>query len=317
MENKSYITEKVIFMSTDSQSTVFGYICTPLNNEIKGIIQICHGMCEYFLNYENLINYFTLKGFAVCGHDHLGHGETANNKVLGYFGEKNGYNYLAGDVFGFYKILKERFPIKPFIFFGHSMGSFIGRYFLVKYKNKLNFSCAIICGTSGKNPLTKIAKKIAKIRIYTTKKQSADKFLDFLAFKPYNKNIENSQSNFSWLSRDEDVGKAYEKNKKRNFIFTSEGFLDLFILLDKINSNWWFENFDKNLPVLITSGDKDPVGNYGKGVTEVFDKLKNTGVDSVSLLLFKNARHEPHNEINKNEVFNSWYNWISKINSRK
>jgi len=50
------------------------------------------------------------------------------------------------------------------------------------------------------------------------------------------------------------------------------------------------------------SGAEDPVGNYGKGVAEVYDKLEAQGCD-VNLSLYEGMRHELHNEIGKEAFY--------------
>ena len=45
------------------------------------------------------------------------------------------------------------------------------------------------------------------------------------------------------------------------------------------------------------SGAMDPVGNYGKGVREVYRRLLLAGCDKVSLQLYEGARHELFNEL--------------------
>lgn len=60
------------------------------------------------------------------------------------------------------------------------------------------------------------------------------------------------------------------------------------------------------------SGDMDPVGNYGKGVKEVYQKLLDTGHKNVTLKLYPEARHEILNEINKQEVYDDLDKWIEE-----
>jgi alpha-beta hydrolase superfamily lysophospholipase len=68
----------------------------------------------------------------------------------------------------------------------------------------------------------------------------------------------------------------------------------------------------EDLAVLIFSGDKDPVGNKGKGPTEVYNKFKKAGIKNITLKLFADGRHEMLNEINKDEVYQFVLEWINK-----
>ena len=74
------------------------------------------------------------------------------------------------------------------------------------------------------------------------------------------------------------------------------------------------ENINKtaeDLPLYIFSGEKDPVGNNGKGVTEVYEKYKKAGIKNITLKLYKDGRHEMLNEINRDEVYNNILNWLN------
>ena len=55
------------------------------------------------------------------------------------------------------------------------------------------------------------------------------------------------------------------------------------------------------MPTLLMSGDKDPVGNFGKGVSEVYRHMLLSGCSQVSLKLYEGARHELFNETNREE----------------
>ena len=53
--------------------------------------------------------------------------------------------------------------------------------------------------------------------------------------------------------------------------------------------------------VMLVSGGDDPVGDYGKGVTKVYDKLKKAGKDA-KMKLYPNNRHEILNDTAYDEV---------------
>ena len=62
--------------SSDGKSKLSGFLFLPEGHP-RAVVQICHGMCEYILRYEELAQHLTDAGYAVCGIDHLGHGSTA------------------------------------------------------------------------------------------------------------------------------------------------------------------------------------------------------------------------------------------------
>lgn len=67
--------------STDLNTMLHAVTFTPSDVEIKGVIQIVHGMTEYLDRYEEFGEYFTSKGYAVIGNDIIGHGRTRTANV--------------------------------------------------------------------------------------------------------------------------------------------------------------------------------------------------------------------------------------------
>ena len=76
---------------------------------------------------------------------------------------------------------------------------------------------------------------------------------------------------------------------------------DLISLIVLANERGWYEELPKDMPILLVSGEDDPVGNYGKGVTEVYDKLKSNEIDA-KCILYKGARHEILNDFTYEQV---------------
>ena len=60
----------------------------------------------------------------------------------------------------------------------------------------------------------------------------------------------------------------------------------------------------------MVAGNDDPVGEYGKGVKQVFEIYKQAGIEDVSLKLYEGDRHEILNELDKEKVYEDIYNWL-------
>ena len=83
--------------STDGVHTLRGILYLP-QEAPRALIQISHGMTEHIARYEAFMEYLASLGYAVCGHDHIGHGKTAeNDSELGFFAQKDGWSILPGD----------------------------------------------------------------------------------------------------------------------------------------------------------------------------------------------------------------------------
>ena len=69
---------------------------------------------------------------------------------------------------------------------------------------------------------------------------------------------------------------------------------------------------NKNIPVLFVSGDKDPVGAFGKGVRKSYDKFMKAGVKDLSIKLYEGDRHEILNELDRATVYEDLYEWMTE-----
>ena len=285
--------------SSDGVHVLRGFALVP--EEPRGIVQIAHGMTDHIGRYEAFMRYLADNGFIACGHDHLGHGTTAESKSEhGYFAKKDGYKLLYEDVYRFGEAVKKDYPDLPLILLGHSMGSFIVRGTVCRHPDACD--ALIVMGTSGKNPLAfpglAVSRLIRKIR----GEKFISKFVLDVAFSSYNKYME-SDHPFAWLTRDESELEKHDADPFCAFSFTVSAMCDLILLQSLCNKRRWFQSVPKALPVLVVSGENDPVGNYGGGVREVYRRLLNAGVKDVSLKLYPDMRHEILNELGKETVW--------------
>lgn len=298
-----------IFRSANGVSNVTYYILVPEGVTVNGIVQISHGMCEYFSRYTAFAKYLCSLGFIVCGNDHIGHGASVSRPgELGFFATKDGWRYLVRDVQQLTGLMQGRYPDLPYFLLGHSMGSLIARLYLTEYGERL--SGCILSGTIGPNPAAAtcahLADSIARSRGMTYRSG----FLSGLTYKGYNRRIKDAHSVFDWLSRDEDVVALYESDAKCNFVFTATGFRDLYTLCFKANAAHTFRATPRSLPLLFLAGDGDPVGKYGDGVRRVVGLYRGAGVRGIDVIFYKDARHEILNELNRLDVYGDISRWL-------
>ena len=115
-----------IYKSANGVSNVTYYILVPEGVEVRGIVQLSHGMCEYFSRYTAFAKYLCGLGFIVCGNDHIGHGASVSRTAdLGFFAARDGWKYLVEDVKHLTDLMQRRYPDLPYFLLGHSMGSLI------------------------------------------------------------------------------------------------------------------------------------------------------------------------------------------------
>ncbi len=292
--------------STDNIHTLRGKIFIP-NGEIKCLLCLAHGMTEYIDRYDHFFSFLAENGVVAFGYDHLGHGKTAEtDNELGFIAHNNGWKYLVNDVAAFTKAVKKMYPETPTVLMGHSMGSFIAR--LVAESYAAEYDKFIFCGTSGPNPASKAGLLLVKIIKAFKGEKHKSNLIQNIAFGGYNKGFQ-GDTPYEWLTTDREVINKYAADKYCTFRFTVSAMGDLMNLLSKCNRNAWFNAVDGTKPILLIAGDKDPVGNYGKGVKAVYEKLIKNG-KKCDIKLYENCRHEIHNDICKDEMFSDILKFI-------
>ena len=63
------IKEEFYFDSRDGENRIHAVRYTPDDGNVRGIVQIVHGMAEYVERYENLAEFLTKRGILVTGED--------------------------------------------------------------------------------------------------------------------------------------------------------------------------------------------------------------------------------------------------------
>lgn len=280
----------------------------------KGVVQLVHGMEEFIGRYDEFANFLADNGFIVVGHDHLGHGNSVkDDSELGNLGCKNGWFRLAEDIHILQNKIKEEYPDIPYFIMGHSMGSLLTRTYATIYND--NVTGIIISGTSGqKNGMLYLGVLLANIIKAFKGEKYKSKLLERAVTGSFNNNFKPTRTEADWTTSDEKRVDEYMSVAKPDRKFTVESYLQLFKGSIYLNDMRKIKN-TPNIPILIFSGDKDPVGANGKGVKRVYNILKEAGVENITLKLFKDGRHEMLNEVNREEVFEFVLNWLeSKAN---
>ena len=293
--------------SVDGAHTLKIRIFKP-EGEVKALFHVVHGMTEH-LDREGYVTFMTRlaeEGYLAFGYNHLGHADTAcDDSELGFIAERDGWGLLVADVANAEKEVKEEYGEDlPCYLLGHSMGSFIVRLAApIAKPDKL-----IVMGTGGPNPAAGAGIALASIIKTFRGSHHVSPFIENIAFGKYNERFDKTRK-YDWLSKDRHVQEVYAADKYCTFHFTISALRDLIVMNKECNTKEWFASFDKSLPVLLVSGADDPVGDYGKGVTAVYEGLKAAGCD-VKMKLYENCRHEILNETCREETTNDILEFI-------
>lgn len=302
--------EEFTFESRDGVSRIHAVRYTPEDGEIRGVVQIIHGMAEYIERYEEFAAFLTGQGYVVTGDDHLGHGGSVpEGGTYGYFCEQDPATVVVRDVHRLKKLTQERYPGVPYVILGHSMGSFILRNYLCRYGNGIQ--AAVIMGTGMQSALTlTAARTVASLQKLFYGSKHVSHLLNRLAFGSYGKRISPKRTENDWLSRNAENVDAYNADPLCGFVFTVNGFQTLFELISRLRRRENLAKIPKDLPILMVSGADDPVGDYGRGVKEAYDSMKAVGVEHITLRLYPEDRHELLQETDRLQIMQDISAWI-------
>lgn len=302
--------EEFYFDSRNGADKIHAVRYTPDDGQVKCVVQIVHGMAEYIERYEEFAGFLTDRGIVVTGEDHLGHGgSVSEGGIYGYFCEQDPATVAVRDTHRLKKMTQSLYPGVPYIIFGHSMGSFMVRDYMYRYGTGING--AILMGTGAQpGAILNAAKAVANVQKLFCGSRHVSKLLDRLAFGAYNKQIADAKTKFDWLTKDEACVNRYNADPLCGFTFTVNGFVTMFELISRIQKQENLEKIPKNLPVLMLSGEEDPVGGYGDGVRSVYESLNTVGLQDVNLSMYDSDRHELLNETDKERVMQDLYDWI-------
>ena len=302
--------QDLYYDSVDGEHKIHAIEWDP-EGEPKAVLQIIHGMTEYIGRYDEFASFLADQGFCVVGNEHLGHGDSVNSPDdYGYFREKNGNKCLLEDIRTLHDMTKKKYPDVPYFILGHSMGSFLARQYMARYDDGL--AGAVIMGT-GSQPKATLSSAMLLCRLIALARgwKYRSQLIKNMASGNYNKRCGN-KTPAEWLSKNEENKAAYLSNPKCTFVFTVNGYYNLFYSFKDCQDKNTVAKIRKDLPILIVSGAEDPVGDYGKGVEQAYKLYLDTGIEDLQMKLYEGDRHEILNELDREQVYQDLLKWLEE-----
>lgn len=277
------------------------------NDEITpvGIVQIAHGMGDHIGRYEALAHFLTDCGYIVCGNDHIGHGKSVESvEELGKC-SPDGYVTMLRDMNTLYRIMHKRYPELPYFMLGHSMGSLLVRVYASKFAADLKG--IIICGTVH-FPWQMMAFDNTVKTVLNILPQNGSN-VDI--FGKVTKLMLGEDDDLSWLAKSPSVIESYRADPLCNAPADTGMKTSLFDLALRACNPSTIEALPYNLPVLIISGAKDPLGMFGKGIIDFADTLTKNGLDP-DVYLYPGLRHAILCEDDNDRVFDDILSFLNR-----
>ncbi len=285
--------------------------------EIKGIVQLHHGLAEHSMRYDRFGSVLADNGYILNAYDMRGHGRTGEiaeengTGKIGMFTENDGFNRVVEDLNEVIEAVKKEYAEKPVILFGHSFGSFVSQGYIEKYSQNIN-GC-VLCGTAGpRNLLIGFGKIVVGLIKKIKGGENYSKFVEDLAFGSYNNKIADKKTEKDWLSRNEMNVQMNLSDKWCNIRLRLAFYYDMMSGLKQIHTGSNIKAIRKDLPVFFIYGDADPVGDYGKTINKLIGIYKKNKMTSVDVKVYPEDRHEILNEVDRETVENDVIDWLNK-----
>ena len=302
------IRKEAYYSSANERNMIRTLIWQDDAVETVAVVQIAHGVAEHIERYDAFARSLTQFGFVVCGNDHIGHGKSVyDESELGYIDENDGYVFMVRDMNTLYKIMHKRYADLPYFLFGHSLGSFLAKIYAANFGHEL--AGLILCGTGLLPPVASMFDGalddiISRIGGMGTQLQFMNTLTGKISAKAYGDDDE-----LAWLSENKVNRENYRNDPLCGFALKNAGAKNVAMIGIKGSDPKWAEKLPAELPIMLISGAKDPIGMNGKAVLDLSDQLVTAGLDPI-MILYPVDRHEILHEEDNDRVFADVANFL-------
>src|SRR3954468_9581052 len=246
------------------------------DGDVRGTVQLVHGASEHSGRYGRLAAALTARGFGVWAMDLRGHGRTAESTGIGRFGTGGGLGVdtVLGDVDALHLVIDEQHAGVPRVLLGHSMGSIIA--LASAERNGADLAGLALSGPIGVAP--HLADSVTALE-EAVHAGAGDHALDALG--AFNESFEPARTKFDWLSRDPAEVDAYLADPLcgDDMPLTAAYAAGVFGLAVRCATPEALAQLPDGLPVLLLSGQRDPVGGQEAAqVTALAELLRARGL---------------------------------------
>ena len=246
------------------------------NKKSKGTICIIHGIGEHQGRYAHVAKFYIENGFQVYSYDQRGHGKSEGKR-----GHSPGLEYNLDDLERVIKTI----PYQYLFLYGHSFGGNVLVNFLLRKQPKY----------------LKGAILSAPWLILAEKPSTLDLGLAKIMNKIFPSFTQNNKLEPNKLSNDNKTCQSYLEDPLNHHKISARLFTDFY------KSGLWAIENAKKLPtqVLLVHGMDDAIVSSSGTV-----KFTENSQGLAEYKIFKNTKHEAHNDFIRKELFAYTLNWL-------
>ncbi len=273
-----------------------------------GTVLIMHGMAEHYGRYLDFIQTLNTQGFDVCIYNHRGHGTDKKLSELGFIARKHGASLIVEDALNICTYIKENARNKQLAVFGHSMGSLVLRCLLQKEDD---FACAVASSsTMPPVAVSAIGAILGSVISLIQGPEKKSEFLQKIMFGGKKYTSLCTRTTYDWLTRNNSIVGKYIDDPYCGFTCATSFYRDLAVLSKRSATKRNIAKTRKDFPLLLLTGEKDPVSGYGSQLISLQKIYNHLGFTNTSLTIYEEDRHELLNELNAAEVYQDIINFL-------
>lgn len=279
--------------------------------QVRGVVQIIHGMAEHSGRYARLAQALTAAGYAVYAQDLPAHGRTARAPdELGVFTERSGWRLALQSIRLLQQETREWHPDAPQFLFGHSMGSFLLQDYLGRHAQGLR---GAVLSASSRDPglERRIGLALVQAEALWGGIGQRSAVADLLTFRSYNRKFSPARTTFDWLSRDTAEVDRYIADPQCGFRCNNLLWIQLLQAIGRLDDAH-AQRIPKDLALLIIAGEADPVSKGRRGQRGLRRHYADAGLRDISDRLYPKARHELLNDLCRDEVTADLLDWLGQ-----
>jgi alpha-beta hydrolase superfamily lysophospholipase len=262
-------------------------------------------MSEHSGRYHRVATELIGHDYAVYAPDHRGHGRTAASTGRGRTGPR-GMDGVLGDLARLADIARAEVGTARSVLFGHSMGALLSQAYAERHGASL--AGLVLSGSPGADGAL---RETAQAVHQAVEAGLGDQ--PFTGLSAMNGAFEPARTPFDWLSRDPAEVDAYVADPFcGDALPMTHGFVaDLMAMAARAMEPAQIAAIPVGLPVLLLTGDADPVSNGGANVRTLEQHLRYAGL-AVDAAYYPGARHEVLNETNREQVHRDLLAWLDR-----
>jgi alpha-beta hydrolase superfamily lysophospholipase len=299
-----------VLSAVDGESITLCEWLPAADGAVRGVVVLSHGMAEHAARYDTFARTLVAAGWIVYAHDHRGHGATP--RIRGWFAERDGWQRVVGDLHVVRQWAAARHPDLPLFLYGHSMGSFIARSYVLQHGAGL---AGLILSATGyrQGVMARAMRGIARLTARFGKREDPSRVMGYLVFGSFNLSFIPAHSPVDWLTRDRVEVERYLADTLCGFPPTSAMWVDLFGgVIEMEREEKRGTRLPRACPLLLLAGSRDPVSLGRFGLGQLARRYRKAGAHDVTVKVYRGGRHEMHNELNRDEVMADLTAWLAQ-----